>query len=224
MKIKNIVRVLLITFILASCAPAAKVVPTQTTVPTSTFASFPTTIHPTYVYLPTITSIPSSTPFVATPLSPLLASQHSQANYDGNVIVTIKSESLLDKGYRDLYYEVVLNFKNSSGKEITDVDYFLVPYQDKDAKQYGTITDNTVYVITALGSNEHRGTIPAGESDIVIDLFVYLNENFPVCKNGSLDKPLYLLLLSSSIGSPDHPLTASNELNQKILETPCKWT
>jgi hypothetical protein len=42
MKIKNIVTVLLIAFILASCTPAAKVVPTETAVPTSTFTPVPT--------------------------------------------------------------------------------------------------------------------------------------------------------------------------------------
>lgn len=42
MKIKNIITVLLIAFILASCAPAAKVVPTETAIPTSTFTPAPT--------------------------------------------------------------------------------------------------------------------------------------------------------------------------------------
>lgn len=42
MKIKNIVTVLLVAIILASCAPAAKVVPTETAVPTSTFTPVPT--------------------------------------------------------------------------------------------------------------------------------------------------------------------------------------
>jgi endo-1,4-beta-xylanase len=41
MKIKNIVTVLLLAFILVSCAPAAKVVPTETAVPTSTFIPTP---------------------------------------------------------------------------------------------------------------------------------------------------------------------------------------
>ncbi len=43
MKIKNIVTVLLVTIILASCAPAAKVVPTITAAPTSTFTPVPAT-------------------------------------------------------------------------------------------------------------------------------------------------------------------------------------
>jgi hypothetical protein len=42
MKIKNIVTVLLVAFILASCAPAAKVVPTKTAISTSTFTPVPT--------------------------------------------------------------------------------------------------------------------------------------------------------------------------------------
>lgn len=52
MKIKNIVTVLLVAIILASCAPAAKVVPTETAIPTSTFTPVPPTITPTSI--PTI--------------------------------------------------------------------------------------------------------------------------------------------------------------------------
>jgi hypothetical protein len=52
MKIKNIVTVLLVAVTLASCAPAAKVVPTETAVPTSTFTPAPTA---------TITSTPIPT-------------------------------------------------------------------------------------------------------------------------------------------------------------------
>jgi GH35 family endo-1,4-beta-xylanase len=51
MKIKNIITILLIAFILASCAPAAKVVPTKTAIPTSTFTPIPPT--------PTITPTPA---------------------------------------------------------------------------------------------------------------------------------------------------------------------
>lgn len=50
MKIKNILAVLLVAFILASCAPMVNVVPTETTIPTSTFTPAPTataTITPT---------------------------------------------------------------------------------------------------------------------------------------------------------------------------------
>ncbi len=42
MKIKNIITVLLVTIILASCASAAKVVPKETAMPTSTFTPIPT--------------------------------------------------------------------------------------------------------------------------------------------------------------------------------------
>ena len=45
--------ILLVAFILASCAPAAKVVPTETVIPTSTFTLIPST--------PTITPIPTLT-------------------------------------------------------------------------------------------------------------------------------------------------------------------
>jgi hypothetical protein len=46
MKIKNIVTVLLVSFILASCATVAKVVPVETAIPTSTFTPIPPTIEP----------------------------------------------------------------------------------------------------------------------------------------------------------------------------------
>ena len=51
MKIKNIITVLLIAFILASCAPAAKVVSTETTIPAQTLTPIPAT--------PTITPTPT---------------------------------------------------------------------------------------------------------------------------------------------------------------------
>jgi len=41
MKIKNIITVLLVVFILSSCTPAAKVVPTETAIPNSTFTPAP---------------------------------------------------------------------------------------------------------------------------------------------------------------------------------------
>lgn len=53
MKTKNIIAVLLVTFILASCAPAEKFIPTETAIPTSTPTNTPT---PTF----TATSTPVS--------------------------------------------------------------------------------------------------------------------------------------------------------------------
>jgi endo-1,4-beta-xylanase len=53
MKIKNIVAVLLVALISASCAPAATVVPTKTVVPTSTFTPIPITTS-TVTPVPTI--------------------------------------------------------------------------------------------------------------------------------------------------------------------------
>jgi len=54
MKIKNIVTVLLVAFILASCAPAAKVVPTETAILTLTFTPVPPTPTITPTPIPTI--------------------------------------------------------------------------------------------------------------------------------------------------------------------------
>ena len=53
MKIKNIVTVLLVASFLASCAPAVKVVPTETAVPTLTLTPVPPT--PTLAPTPTLT-------------------------------------------------------------------------------------------------------------------------------------------------------------------------
>lgn len=54
MKIKNIITVLLIIIILASCAPAAKVVPTETAILTSTVTPIPPTLTITPTPIPTI--------------------------------------------------------------------------------------------------------------------------------------------------------------------------
>lgn len=54
MKIKNIFTVLLVAIILVSCAPAAKVVPTETIIPTSTFTPVPPTPTITPTPIPTI--------------------------------------------------------------------------------------------------------------------------------------------------------------------------
>ncbi len=60
MKNKYIVIVLLFTFILASCAPAAIVVKTETTIPTSTFTPVPTvTMTPSPTIEPSPTVVPT---------------------------------------------------------------------------------------------------------------------------------------------------------------------
>ena len=66
MKNKNIVTVLLISFILASCAPAATVVPTRTAAPASTFTPIPTATSTT-APTPTITSTSTATPIPTIP-------------------------------------------------------------------------------------------------------------------------------------------------------------
>jgi len=221
MKIKNIATVLLVSFISVSCSPTAIVVPTKITVPTSTFMPVLTaTIVPTYAYLPTITPIPSSTPFVISPdVQPTLESQQSQSNYDSDVTVTIEKEAFFLTSQGNPTYEVALNFKNSSKKEFTDVTFWLVTYQNRDAKNEVDMLNTSVGF---LGSNEDRKIIPIGESDIVIDVSIYVDESYSQCKDGSLDKPLYLLLFSTSMGNTDNSLPVSSSLNQKILEIPCK--
>jgi hypothetical protein len=58
MKTKTIITVLLVAFILSSCAPPAKVVPTETAVPTSTYTPVPTT--PTFTPTPAPENISDS--------------------------------------------------------------------------------------------------------------------------------------------------------------------
>jgi len=74
MKIKNIITVLLITIILASCTPAAKVVPNETAEPMSTFTLVPPTTTLTFVSPP-----PTSTPIP--PIETLSATQKSVSQF-----------------------------------------------------------------------------------------------------------------------------------------------
>jgi len=84
MKIKNIVTVLLVSFILASCAPAAKVVPTETVMPLSTFTLVP----------PTSTSTPS------TPEARIdKYMQLSHSSFSGVIFVAQKGKVLISQGY-----------------------------------------------------------------------------------------------------------------------------
>ncbi|MBI5945582.1 MAG: hypothetical protein HY864_14570 [Chloroflexi bacterium] len=61
MKIKNIFTILLVTFILASCASATKVVQTETAIPTLTFTPVPTSTLTSVPFTPTITPAPIAT-------------------------------------------------------------------------------------------------------------------------------------------------------------------
>lgn len=78
MKIKNIVAVLLVAFILASCAPVATVVPTKAVVPDSTFTSIPPT--------PMITPTPTPENITDAEDLPNWISNYVQA-FDGKVSV-----------------------------------------------------------------------------------------------------------------------------------------
>ncbi len=206
----------------------ANVTPTETFMPTLTFTPtvIPTaTSVPTFVYLPTITLVPSPTPFSISPsVLPVLESQHSQANYDNVFTVTIEEERFVYKRYRDVVYQVLLNFKNSSEKEIR-VFSELVTYKNKDYKVYPDIYDYADFQTNVLGSDGLQYTIPTGESHIVFDVSIFVTRNDLQCTDGSLDKPLYLLLFFGPLGNgnTDSPLKVSNDLNQKILEIPCTW-
>jgi len=216
---------------LISCIPAAIVTPTEKPIQRLAFTPtvIPTTINaPTYVYLPTITLVPSSTPFIATPsASQALTSQYSQAKYENAFTVTIKEESFFIEDYREPNYQVLLNFNNFSEKEIRDVTFHLVTYKSKDYKEIPDINNYTDFAINILGANSYpyMYNIPAGESDFLVNVSIYVNGNYPQCTDGSLDKPLYLLLFFGSLGkgNTDNPLEVSNDLNHRILEIPCKY-
>jgi endo-1,4-beta-xylanase len=92
MKIKNIVTVLLVAFILASCAPAAKVVPTEKAIPTSTFTFAPPTFTPT---------LPTSTPTLVPPVETLSVTQKSVSQF-ANALetagISISAEQIIQQG------------------------------------------------------------------------------------------------------------------------------
>jgi len=230
MKIKSISICLFIAFILASCLPAANVAPTGTALPTLTLppAMIPTAFSvPTYEYLPTITPVPSSTPFAATPgISQELTSRYSQAKYENAFTVTIKEEKFFVKDYREPVYQVRLNFNNFSQNEIGEVTFHLVTHQSRDYKEIPDINHYVDFEINVLGRNSYpyRYTIPAGESEFAVDMSIYVNENYSQCTDGSLDKPLYLLLFLGALGHTDSPLEVSGDINQRILEIPCKYS
>lgn len=230
MKIKNIPAVLFLAFVLVSCMPVAKVAPTETSMPTlvMTSTTIPTTTSaPTYAYLPTITLVPSSTPFIITPsVSQALTSHYSQVKYENAFIVTIKEESFFARDYHDPNYRVLLNFNNFSEKEIGNLTFYLVTYKSKDYKEIPDVYNYIDFVINVLGTNSDRYNIPVGESDFLVNISIdVLDGNYSQCTDGSLDKPLYLLLFFGSLakGNTDNPLEVSNDLNQKILEIPCTW-
>jgi len=92
MKIKNIVTVLLVAFILVSCASAARVVPTETAIPTSTFTFVPPTFTPT-LPTPTSTTVP--------PVETLSATQKSVSQF-ANALetagISISAEQIIQQG------------------------------------------------------------------------------------------------------------------------------
>ncbi len=128
-----------------------------------------------------------------------------------DVAVTIINGTYFIRNQTDVNYEVVLNVNNPSQTDIKNVDFYLVTDAGKDGKHFADIVGDF------LGSND-RNTFPAGESTISIEVSIYVNDNYPQCKDGSLEKPLYLLY---SIGNTYKALEVSNDLNKKILETVC---
>lgn len=216
---------------MVSCTPVANVISTEKSVLTLAFTPtiIPTTFNaPTYAYLPTITLVPSSTPFIATPsASHTLTSQYSQAKYENAFTVTIKEEKFFVEDYHEPNYQVLLNFNNFSEKEIRDVTLHLVTYKSKDYKAIPDIYNYADFESNVLGTNSYpyRYNFPAGESDFLVNVSIDVNGNDPQCTDGSLDKPLYLLLFFGSLGegNTDSPLEVSNDLNQRILEIPCKY-
>jgi hypothetical protein len=209
-----------------SCVSVANTVQTETPVPTitSTSTAIPTTTSlPTYAYLPTITPPPSSTPFIITPsASQSLTSQNSKTNIGDFLYVAIEEEKFFLEDYRSPVYQVLLTYKNSSKDEIK-ADFFLVSYQGKEFREYPDFYNYTDFYISVLGEDYgYSKTIPIGESRTTVDIYIWVNENYSQCTDGSLEKPLYLLLFVDILGS-DNPLEASKDLNKRIYEIPCKY-
>lgn len=88
MKIKNIITVLLVAIILTSCAPAAKVVITETALPLATFTPLPQAT-------PTITPIPSATPVPFSLSGNFAVAEEDKINVysvEGKIIRTIQTD------------------------------------------------------------------------------------------------------------------------------------
>lgn len=162
MKIKNIVTKLLISFILASCSPAAKVAPTETAVPTSTFMPIPPT--------PTITPT----------LDPMINAPEHATEYDsvrktyiwveGNNIYYYDNERQIfswdaDDGYTYFYREIQLanGEINAAWFRPLIENYFAYDYEDVSAipmdvwVKYGTPGSESIIKMT------HRDVTSAGD-------------------------------------------------------------
>ena len=114
MKIKNIITVLLIAIILASCAPATMSTPTKAVIPVATFTPAPT-------LPPTLTPIPTSTQAQITPaalytpieLSPADNEVYQKALSDisvyrqGDIQISLQDDSGKPlSGYKVKYHQV----------------------------------------------------------------------------------------------------------------------
>jgi hypothetical protein len=164
-------------------------------------------IHPFSLGVPVIFNILGAAAFIITPFA---------SDIRNDITVTVKKETFRGTQYGDATYEVVLNVKNLSQKEISDADFYLVTYKSKNDRYVSDFLKNNF-----LGSERDRNIIPIGESDIVIDVSIDVNENYSECKDGSLEKPLYLMY---AMGDTFKPLAVSDSINKKILETLCSST
>lgn len=93
MKIKKIVTVLLIAFMLVSCAPAATVAPTETVIPTLTFIPIPPTLKLAPSAIPTETPI---LPLESQPITQESVSQFISAMQKAGINIT--AEQILQQG------------------------------------------------------------------------------------------------------------------------------
>ena len=129
MKIKNIVTVLLVAIILASCAPAVKVVPTETAVPMSTFTLVPPT--PTSTPTPPIETLPVTQKSVSQFVSSM---QTAGINITAEQILQQKLEIQTLIGADGKQYEIAtahLDPDPSKQGEILEGDYPLLIKTEK---------------------------------------------------------------------------------------------
>jgi hypothetical protein len=89
MKIKNIITIFLIAFLLAACAPAAKVVPTETAMPTSTFTPVPFTPRP---IPPTATIVPPTEVTIPDYMLPFIEQGYDKLSSDGKSMYLVVDE------------------------------------------------------------------------------------------------------------------------------------
>lgn len=205
MKIKNMVAIFLFVFILASCAPAAKVIPTETAVPTSTFTPNPPA--------PTIT--PTLDPMINAPDHATAYDSVKKAYIwvDGNNIYYYDNERQLfsweaNDGYTYYYREIQLasgEIDMAWSRPLIE-NYYVYDFEDNSGWNYEGFNSIPIDVWVKYGTPgsesivkmTHRDVV---SSDDVSETYIHLNK-FLIEKFQITDPPSMWEGLTSEAGLP----------------------